>query len=81
MIRETAKKVDSQTIRKKLKRSGYNGRLARKISYVNEANREKRLNFAREFALKEDTWWNDVAFSDESKINIFESDGRRMVRR
>ena len=78
IFNETGKKVHSQTIRRTLKESGYNGWVARKKPYVNEANRKKRLNFAKEFLLKEDIWWNDV-FSDESKFNIFESDEWRMM--
>ncbi|GFS63626.1 uncharacterized protein TNCV_1961841 [Trichonephila clavipes] len=34
-----------------------------------------------EHILKPQQFWNDVIFSDESKFNIFGSDGRRMVSR
>lgn len=79
LLNEAGKKVHPQTIRRALKDSGYNGRVARKKPYVNETNRKKRLNFAKEFIHKENPYWNDVIFTDESKFNIFGSDGRRMV--
>ncbi|XP_076397962.1 uncharacterized protein LOC143266309 [Megachile rotundata] len=56
LLMETGKKVHPQTIRKTLKKSGYNGKVARRKPFVNEANRKKRLNYAQEFVLKEDTW-------------------------
>ncbi|GFW61065.1 uncharacterized protein TNCV_4872751 [Trichonephila clavipes] len=40
------------------------------------------IGFCRnEHILKPQQFWNEVIFSDESKFNIFGSDGRRMVRR
>lgn len=73
------KNVGCETVRRVLRNAQYNGRVARKKPFVSEINREKRLNFALEFSLKEDTYWNDVIFADESKFNVFGSDGRVMV--
>ena len=53
--------------------------MARKKPYVNERNRRKRLKFAKEFISKEEKWWKDVIFADESKFNVFGSDGRTIV--
>ena len=69
----------SQTMRRTLKKGYYSERVARRQPFVNEANRKKKVNYAREFVLKEDTWRNDVIFSDESTFNIFSSDGRRII--
>lgn len=79
LLNEAGKEVHPQTIRRALKEEGYNGRVARKKPYVSEQNRKKRLNFAKEFILKEEAYWNDVIFTDESIFNIFGSHGRRMV--
>lgn len=79
VLKETGKEVHEQTIRRILKNSGYNGRVARKKPFISEANKRKRLKFAKEFKYKDDTWWNDVIFADESKYNIFGSDGQTMV--
>lgn len=77
--KETGKRVHPQTIRRTLKENGYNSRVARKKPFINEANRRKRVAFAKEFSSKEETWWDNVIFCDESKFNIFGSDGRTMV--
>lgn len=71
--------VDPQTVRNCLKRNGYNGRVSRKKPYVRKANMKKRLEYALEHIDKDISFWDQVIFSDESKFNIFGSDGRRTV--
>ncbi|GFU57402.1 transposable element Tcb2 transposase [Trichonephila clavipes] len=43
------------------------------------AETKKRLEFAKTHQLKTDNFWKKVIFSDESKFNIFGSDGHRTV--
>ncbi|KAJ4439569.1 hypothetical protein ANN_07696 [Periplaneta americana] len=38
-----------------------------------------RLQFAREHVHKEENWWDVVMFADESKFNVFGSDGQQYV--
>ncbi|GFU98003.1 transposable element Tc1 transposase [Trichonephila clavipes] len=71
--------VSAETVRRVLRKAGYNGRVARKKPLIDKRNRVKRLKFAKEHILKPQQFWNEVIFSDESKFNIFGSDGRRMV--
>ncbi|GFX93000.1 transposable element Tc1 transposase [Trichonephila clavipes] len=71
--------VSAETIRKVLKKAGYNDRVARKKPLIGKRNRVKRLKFAKEHVLKPQQFWNEVIFSDESKFNIFDSDSHRMV--
>ncbi|GFX88982.1 transposable element Tc1 transposase [Trichonephila clavipes] len=73
--------VSAETVRRVLRKAGYNGRVARKKPLIGKRNRVKRLKFAEEHILKPQQFWNEVIFSDESKFNIFGSDGRRMVSR
>ncbi|GFW16847.1 transposable element Tc1 transposase [Trichonephila clavipes] len=73
--------VSAETVRRVLRKAGYNGRVARKKPLIGKRNRVKRLKFAKEHILKPRQFWNEVIFSDESKFNIFGSDGRRMVSR
>lgn len=47
LLIETEKKVHPQSIRRALKKGGHNGRVAQKKSFVKEANRKNRLNYAR----------------------------------
>jgi transposase len=72
-------KVCANTIRNTCKKYGYHGRVARKKFWVSNVNRQKRLDFAKKHRFKKEDFWNQVIFSDESKYNIFGSDGRRMV--
>ncbi|GFX15301.1 transposable element Tc1 transposase [Trichonephila clavipes] len=71
--------VSAETVRRVLRKVGCNGRVARKKPLIGKRNRVKRLKFAKEHILKPQQFWNEVIFSDESKFNIFGSDGRRMV--
>lgn len=71
--------VSVGTIRNALRNNSYHGRVMRKKFWVNKTNREKRLQFAKNYLNKDNNFWNKVIFSDESKFNIFGSDGRRTV--
>ncbi|GFW89396.1 transposable element Tcb2 transposase [Trichonephila clavipes] len=53
-------------------------KLAAKTSRI-MGRSKKRLKFAKTHQLKTDNFWKKVIFSDESKFNIFGSDGRRTV--
>ena len=56
------------------------GRVTRKKPYVNKINRGKRLMFVKEMLEKPvDFWKNAVVWSDEWKLNVFDSDGKVMV--
>ncbi|GFW11119.1 transposable element Tcb1 transposase [Trichonephila clavipes] len=68
-----------QTIRNVLYEESYYGRAARKKPFISERNRRKRLDFAKSHVNLSDEFWNTVICSDESKFNIFGSDGRQYV--
>ena len=42
-------------------------------------NRKQRIEFALNHLKKEESWRNDVISLDESKFNLFGSDGREML--
>lgn len=71
--------VSTETIRRTLRRAGYHGRVARKKPWITEVNRRKRLDFAKRYVNCSEEFWKSVIFSDESKFNIFGSDGRNFV--
>ena len=73
------KKVNPETVRNVIRKAGYNGRAARKKPYISEVNRRKRLQFAKEYVDMNKNCWKDVLFSDETKINVFGSDGKVTV--
>lgn len=75
----SGKNVCPETVRKVIRKGGYKGRVARKKPFISEVNRVKRLKFATEYKDKTIDFWKSVIFSDESKFNIFGSDGKKMV--
>lgn len=73
------KEVSDETVRRVLRKNGYNGRVARRKPYVSEINRKKRVEFAKKYITKPPEFWNNVIFCDESKFNIWGSDGHQKV--
>ena len=73
------KQISTETVRRVLRSKGYNGRIARKKPYISQKNVKLRLAFAKEHVGKPKSFWNEVIFSDESKKNVFGSDGRQIV--
>ncbi|GFW44052.1 transposable element Tcb1 transposase [Trichonephila clavipes] len=47
--------------------------------FISLQNQKERLEFAKTHKMKTDNFWKKVIFSDESKFNIFRSDGHRIV--
>ena len=67
--------VSPQTVRNVLREKGYRGCVARKKSFISAKNLKKRLEYARKYVEEPEEFWNNVIFTDESKFNIFCSDG------
>ncbi|GFT34173.1 transposable element Tc1 transposase [Trichonephila clavipes] len=75
----TTAHVSAETVRNGIRLAGYSNRVARKKPFISLQNQKERLEFAKTHQLKTDNFWKKVIFSDESKFNIFGSDGRRIV--
>ncbi|CAF1467247.1 unnamed protein product [Rotaria magnacalcarata] len=71
--------ISESTIRRRAHDIGLYGRVARKKPYVSKVNRGKRLAYARCYREKALGFWDEVVWSDESKFNLFGSDGKVMV--
>ena len=71
--------ISESTIRRQLHEVGLYGRVARKKPYINKINRRKRLKYAENYREQLLSFWNKVLWSDESKFNLFEYDGKVMV--
>ena len=69
------------TIRNRAHETRLFGRVAHQKPYVNKINRGKRLKFAKEILEKLSSFWESVIWYDESKFNLFGSDGKVMVQR
>ncbi|KAJ4447089.1 hypothetical protein ANN_09078 [Periplaneta americana] len=79
VLEEFSKQVGAEIIRRDLRKEWFNGRVCRTKPYINEINKRMRLQFAREHVHKEENWWDVVMFADESKFNVFGSDGQQYV--
>ena len=71
--------VHTNTIRNRLHKIGLYGRVARKKPCANKINRGKRITYAKMMMEKPYDYWKHVLWSDESKFNLFGSDGKIMV--
>ena len=71
--------ISQTTIGRRVHEIGLYEHVARKKPYLNKANRGKRLEYARTYREKPLAFWNNVIWSDESKFNLFGSDGKVMV--
>jgi transposase len=71
--------VHTNTIRNRLHEIGFYGRVARKKPLVNKVNRVKRIAYAKTMMKMPFVYWEKVLWSDESKFNLFRSDGKSMV--
>ena len=71
--------ISESTIRRRLYEIGFKGRVARKKPYVSKDNQVKRLHYAITYLEKPIGYWNEVLWSDETKFNLFGSDGKVMI--
>ena len=55
--------------------------LSKEKPLVSDKNVKKRLQFATDHIHKGPHFWNKIVWSDKSKFNVFESDGKQPVRR
>lgn len=72
---ELGKSCSAETVRRVLREHDFNGRVARRKPFLSKKHQESRLTFARDHVSKDADFWNTVIFADESKFNIFRSDG------
>ena len=76
---ESSLSISAETVRRRMHESGFKGHVARKKPLIDRKNRLKRLKWARERRHADQAYWNRILWSDESKFDLFGSDGRQMV--
>ncbi|GBO05485.1 Transposable element Tc1 transposase [Araneus ventricosus] len=69
-------KVSPETVSRVIRSYGFNSIVARRKGFVNEGTRKVRLDFAKSMLDKGICFWESVVFVDDSKFNIYGSDGR-----
>lgn len=52
--------VNPETVRRVLKKNGFNGRAARRKPHITEKNKKKRLDFALKYVTKDSSFWTKV---------------------
>lgn len=72
-------KVHESTIRKRLHKFDLHGRCARRKPLLSRKNIRARLKFANEHLGKDQHFWNNVLWTDESKVELFGHSTRRHV--
>ena len=75
----TGSTVSAQTIRRTLHSSKLHGRQPRRKPLLKKRHKDARLKFAKAHQTKDQTFWDKILWSDETKINIFGSDGEQKV--
>jgi transposase len=68
--------VSTQTVRRALRRNGLKARVKHKKPLLGKRHRQMRLRFAQKYKNWEVNDWNQVIWSDETKINLFGCDGK-----
>ena len=77
-ITSTSTNVSSVTLRRHLHKNNIHGRVGAKKSFINAANKIKRLNWAK----TRKNWvnqWENIIWSGESKFEVFGGDGKKYV--
>lgn len=73
--------ISGRTIRRRLQDKNLHGRVARKVPLLRAKNIKQRIEFATSNLASANTRnWKNVLYSDETKLNLFGSDGRIYVR-
>ena len=71
--------ISEQTVRRRLHEAGFKGCVARIKPYVDKTNLMKCVQYAKKYREQPLCFWEEVLWTDESKFNLFGSDGRIMV--
>ncbi len=78
-LQEVGVCVSKSTIKRRLHQSEYRGFTTGCKPLVSLKNRKARLEFAKRHRKKPTQFWNSIPWTDETKINLYQSDGKRRV--
>lgn len=78
-LEEVGRSYSKSTIKRCLHECKYRGFKTRCKALVTFKNREAKLLFARKRLKKPPMFWNKILWTDETKINFYQTDGKRKV--
>lgn len=78
---DLGKEISETTAKRLLRDKGLWGRRPAKKPLISEKNRKARLAYAKKYRDIDPNLWNEVLWSDWTKINLVGSDGIKYVRR
>ena len=76
-LQEVGVCVSKSTIKRRLHQSEYRGFTTRCKPLVSLKNRKTRLEFAKQHLKQPLQFWKNILWTDETKINLYHSDGKR----
>ena len=78
-LQEVGGSISKSTIKRRLHESRYRGYTARCKPLISLKNRKARLDFAKKHLKKPAQFWKNILWTDETKINLYQNDGKRKV--
>lgn len=72
-------KISSKTAKRRIAKYGFLARSPRKVPFISPPNKIKRLESCLKWIKIPMSFWKRVIWSDETKINLFKSDGNTWV--
>ena len=76
-LQEVGVSVSKSTIKRRLNESKYRGFTTRRKPFISPKNRQARLDFAQKHLNKPAQFWKSVLWTDETKINLYQNDGKK----
>ena len=73
--------VSKSTIKRRLHQREFRGFTTRRKPLVSLKNRKARLKFAKQHLKKSSQFWNYILWTDETKMNLYHSNGKRRILR
>jgi transposase len=77
--REIKKNISPKTAKRYIKLEGFKAATARRVPFISKINKEKRLSFAQKYILEPIEFWKRIIWTDETKLNLYSSDGKTWV--
>lgn len=78
-LQEVNISLSKPTIKRRLPESKYRGFTSRCKPFISLKNRKASLDFAKNHLKKPAQLWNSIHWTDETKMNLYQNDGKKKV--